>query len=184
MRIGINVSNDLLKRMEPLKRMVNISQICRDAIQAWVETYERARDRARQDGMEEIALRLRQELESHEVDWEALGHEDAKLWVQMASLKDFEHFAHNLKVGRSSGRTPGIWMAPYLPGARLYPERQQEYEEWFERKCELDEDSNPYIEAKEEYERGWTSYIIAVWDMARQGTESKEKTEAADKKTG
>jgi len=183
MRIGINVPNDLLRRMEPVKRIVNISQICRDAIQAWVDTYERARDRARRDGMEEIALRLRQEIESYEVDWEALGHEDAKLWVQMASLENFEHFAHNLKIGRSRGRTPGIWMAPNLPGTRLYPERQQEHEEWFTRQCELDEESNPYIESQAAYERGWTSYIIAVWDMARQGAEIKKKTESADKKT-
>jgi hypothetical protein len=174
MRIGINVPNDLLKRMEPIKKIVNISQICRDAIQAWVDTYERAKERARQDGMEEVALRLSKGIKSYEVDWEALGHEDAKLWVQMASLEDFEHFAHNLNVGRGRGRTPGIWMAPYIPGTRLYGQRQQEHEEWFEKKCELDLDSNPYIQAKAEYERGWTSYLIAVWDMVRQGAEGKE----------
>ena len=82
MRIGINVPNDLIKRMEPLKQMINISQVCRDAIQGWVDTYERARERAGQDGMEAVTLRLRRELESYEVDWEAIWHEDAKGWVE------------------------------------------------------------------------------------------------------
>ena len=182
MRIGINVPTDLLKRMEPLKQMINISQVCRDAIQAWVDTYERARERARQDGMEEVAIGLRQELESYELDWEALGYENAKLWVQKASLKDFEHFAHNLKVGRSKGRTPGIWMAPYLPGTRSYGERQHEHREWFERQCELDEESNPYMQAKEEYERGWMSYVIAVWEMAKQPIEGKDIRPSTGKK--
>ncbi|GAI08168.1 unnamed protein product, partial [marine sediment metagenome] len=104
MRIGINVPNDLLKRMEPLKQMINVSQVCRDAIQACVDTYERARERARQDGMEEVAIGLQQELESYDLDWEALGHEDAKLWIQKASLKDFEHFAHNLKGRQEQGK--------------------------------------------------------------------------------
>ena len=147
--------------------MINISQVCREAIQAQVDAYERARERARQDGMEEVATTLQQELQRYDLDWEALGHEDAKIWVQKASLKDFEHFAHNLKVGRNKGRTPGIWMAPHLPGTKVFGERQAEHAEWFAQQCELDWDSNPYLRAQEEYVRGWTSYLIAVLDMAK-----------------
>jgi len=184
MRIGINVPNELLKRMESLKRMVNISQICRDAIQAWVDTYERARDRAKQDGMEEVALRLRQELESYEVDWEALGHEDAKLWVQMASLKDFEHFAHNLKVGRSKRRIPGTWMAPILPGTKSFGERAGEHKEWFMRQSELELEYNYHQKAEYDYERGWTSYVIAVWEMVKQPIKEKDVQPITESRSG
>jgi len=168
MRIGINVPNDLLKRMEPLKEVINISQVCRDAIQAQVDTYERARERAKQDGMEEVAATLHQELHRYDLDWEALGHEDAKIWCKKASLKDFEHFAHNLKVGRSKGRTPGIWMAPILPGTKSYGERAGEHKEWFIRQSELDLEYNYYQKAQNDYERGWTSYVISVWEIAKQ----------------
>jgi hypothetical protein len=77
---------------------------------------------------------------------------------------------------------PGIWMAPYLLGTRLYPERLNEHEKWFERQIELDGESNPYIEAEAAYERGWTSYISAVWDMVKQGTGKKDKVKATDTK--
>ena len=77
MRIGINVPNSLVKRMEPLRQMINVSQICRDAIQGWVDTYEHAMEKARQDGMEEVAAVLSREWEPYEVDWQAIGHEDA-----------------------------------------------------------------------------------------------------------
>ena len=183
MRIGINIPNDLLKRMEPLKQMINISQVCRDAIQAQVDTYERARERAKQDGMEEVATTLHQELQRYDLDWEALGHEDAKIWVQKASLKDFEHFAHNLKVGRSKGRTPGIWMAPILPGTKSYGERAGEHKEWFMRQSELELEYDYHQKAQHDYERGWTSYVISVWEMAKQpiaGEDIQPHTEKED----
>lgn len=182
MRIGINVPNSLVKRMEPLKQMINVSQICRDAIQGWVDTYEHAMEKARQDGMEEVATVLSREWEPYEVDWQAIGHEDARTWAQKATPDNFEHFAHNLKIGRSKGRTPGIWMAPHLPGTKAYGERQGEHEEWFKQQCELDWGTNPYLRAQEEYERGWTSYIISVLEMAKRKTESEEVKQMADNK--
>jgi len=183
MRIGINVPNDLLKRMEPLKKITNVSQVCRDAIQAWVDMYERAKERASQDGMEKIAFRLRQEFESYKVDWESLGHEDAKLWAQIATLKEFEHLFHNVGVAKRKGRIPGLWCAPILSGTRDYPERQHEHKEWFARQIELDEDApNPYLRAEEDYEKGWISYLTAVWDMVKRGAVVKEEMRPNDGK--
>lgn len=174
MRIGINIPNSLLKRMEPIKQMINVSQVCRDAIEDRVVTYERAMQKARQDGMDEMAAVLRREWEPIVVDWQAIGHEDARIWAEKATPDNFEHFAHNLRVGRSHGRTPGIWMAPHIPGTKVFGERQAEHEEWFTQQCELDWDSNPYLRADEEYERGWTSYLIAILDMAEEPVVEKE----------
>ncbi len=174
MRLGINVPNDLVKRMKPLKQVVNFSQVCREAIQTWVDSYERARDRAVQDSMEDIARRLRQEIESYEVDWEAIGQEDAKIWVQLASLKDFEDFSHNLRVGKRLGRILGTWMARIIPGTKSYGERAGEHEEWFTRQSELEFEYNYHQKAEHDYERGWTSYVIAVWEMAKQPAKEKE----------
>ena len=182
MRIGINVPNDLLKRMEPLKQMTNVSQVCRDAIQAWVDMYERARERASQEGMEEIALRLRQELERHKVDWEALGHEDAKLWAQIASLKDFEDLFHNMGITKKQGRAPGLFDAHPLPGTKRFHERLFEHKEWLERQIELDERWNPVQQATKEYTHGWLSYITAVWEMVKQGNGTKDESQATEKK--
>jgi len=182
MRLGINVPNDLVKRMKPLKQIVNFSQVCREAIQTWIDSYECARERAVQDSMEDIARRLRQEIESYEVDWEAMGQEDAKIWVQLASLKDFEHFNHNLKVGKRLGRTPGTWMAPILPGTKSYGERAGEHKEWFTRQSELELEYDYHQKSQHDYERGWTSYVIAVWDMAKRKPEPEEVEQTADDK--
>ena len=42
MRIGINIPNELHRRMEPLKETMNVSQLCRDAITNHLEKYETA----------------------------------------------------------------------------------------------------------------------------------------------
>ena len=85
MRIGVNVPDDLLKQMEPIKHMTNLSQVCREAIKDRVDAYERARARADREGMQEVAARLWQEYSEQAVDWETVGYEDAKMWVQLAS---------------------------------------------------------------------------------------------------
>jgi hypothetical protein len=41
MRIGINIRNELMRRLEPLKPALNISQVCREALAAKAESYER-----------------------------------------------------------------------------------------------------------------------------------------------
>ena len=58
MRLGINIPNSLYKRMGPIKQRVNISQICRDAIEEWVNAYEGSLDKAKQDGMEELLKQI------------------------------------------------------------------------------------------------------------------------------
>jgi len=174
MRLGINIPNSLYKRMDPIKQVVNISQICRDAIEEWVNAYERSMEKAKQDGMEEVADELRQTWKPYEVDWQAIGREDARIWAQKAKPEHFEIFAHNLRVGRGHGRTPGIWMAPILPDTPFYGERQGEHKEWFIQQSELNLETNPYLRAQEEYERGWTSYLIAILNMAKQDTGSEK----------
>lgn len=174
MRLGINIPNSIYKRMDPIKQMVNISQICRDAIEEWVNAYEHSIEKAKQEGMEEVANELSQAWKPYEVDWQEIGREDARIWAQKATPDNFEHFAHNLRVGRSHGRTPGIWMAPHLPDTPFYGQRQAEHEKWFIQQFDMDSDTNPYLIAQKEYERGWTSYLIAILNMANQDTDDKK----------
>ena len=168
MRLGINIPNSLYKRMEPIKHMVNISQICRDAIEEWVNAYEQGLAQVKQDGIDEVVEQLKQAWKPYIVDWEKLGREDARIWAQKATTDNFEHFAHNLRVGRGHGRTPGVWMAPHLPDTPFYGQRQAEHEKWFKQQFDENSDANPYLTAREDYERGWTSYLIAILDLASE----------------
>ena len=122
-RLGINIPSSLYKRMDPIKQRVNISQICRNAIEEWVSAYERSMEKVKQGGIEEVVDELRRAWKPYEVDWQAIGREDARIWAQKATPEHFEIFAHNLKVGRGHGRTPGVWMAPILPDTPFYGER-------------------------------------------------------------
>ena len=58
MRIGVNIPDDLYQRMKHIKHTVNVSQVCREAIEAYVEDYERARARLESDGADEMVKRL------------------------------------------------------------------------------------------------------------------------------
>ncbi len=178
MRIGINVPDDLLKRMEPLKTVTNVSQICRDAIKTHVEAYERAMTRAKEDGMNTIVERLGNMLVPQEVDWELLGIEDAKIWVRLAKLEDFEYLSHRLEVLERQGGSPYEVPIPRVQGDKIFEERSYEHNEWFDRQIEADEESNPYVEAKLIYQRGKLSYILAVWNMAKEIAKERYKTES------
>lgn len=168
MRLGINIPNSLYKRIEPLKDRVNISQICRDAIEEWVNAYEYSLEKTQDEGVNEIVTRLKEAWKPYIVDWQEIGREDARAWAEKATPENFAHFAHNLRVGRGHGRTPGIWMAPVLPDTPHYYERQREHEEWFTQQYDIDPNSNPYLIANQEYEKGWTSYLIAILNSVKE----------------
>jgi hypothetical protein len=170
MRLGINVPNSLYKRMAAIKHRVNITQVCRDAIEEWVNAYEKAIENIKETEMDEIVNQLKETWEPYVVDWEELGRQDAKIWAEKATPEQFDIFAHNLKAGRSLGRIPGTWMAPIIPDTPIYGQRQNEHEEWFIRQYEKG-GGYPYLKAQEDYERGWTSYLIAILNLAKDNAE-------------
>ena len=168
MRLGINIPNSLHKRIEPLRDQINISQICRDAIEEWVNAYEKSIEKVDYDGVGEVADKLKEAWKAYIVDRQEVGRQDAKIWAEKATSENFAHFAHNLKVGRGHGRTPGVWMAPHLPDTPMYHGRQQEHETWFIQEMDIDQNSNPYLKATEDYEIGWTSYLITILNQAKE----------------
>ena len=169
MRLGINIPNDIYDRFKPLKNIYNLSQICRDAIKSRIESYERAVNQANSDGMQTIANKLFLEYSRKtNLDWQSIGRDDAKHWVQVATLEDFEIFSHNVAIHKKHGRGDlGAYLFRRIPGTKQFEHRQPEHEDWFERQFELDEDSNPWIWAKSEYYEGWFSYVTAVWQMVK-----------------
>lgn len=188
MRIGINVPDDLLKRFEPIKQVTNVSQVCRDAIKTWVDTYEAAKQRARQEGIEEIADRLSEQVAAQTVDWEALGLEDAKMWCQLATLKDFQREFHNLASAVRNGERSYVWSSWWLPGnkTKTFWHRRNDQKEWFEQLYEFDEGGawNRIAQAEQEYGRSFLAYVTAVWQMVqdRVGAAARAR-EAALKQT-
>ena len=61
MRVGINIPNALYERLRPLRQTVNLSQVCREAIESYVEDYERAAVRVEADAPEQVVSRISDE---------------------------------------------------------------------------------------------------------------------------
>lgn len=176
MRIGINISDELIKNLEPIKAITNISQICRQAIKDRVDAFQRASERAQSDGMDEAAARLIADHSNQYVDWEALALEDAKLWVQVATLEDFDDLFENLKIKESKGTTDNwIPVSRNLPGTKTFLDRHMENKEWLVRQIRLDRTANHFEAAQTIYSRSWLMYVSAVWQMVKDGIEAEAK---------
>ncbi len=170
MRLGINIPNTLIEQFKPLKDTYNLSQICREAIQKRVESYGKAQKQSIDDGMEAAADRLWQEYHKKTVlDWEAIGRDDAKDWVQVATLEDFENLFHNVAIRKKKGGDLGAFLQyRNIPGTKRFEDHYTEHENWFARQMDLDENSNPHIWAETEYYHGWFSYVTVVWQMLKK----------------
>lgn len=121
------------------------------------------------DGFDDMIQRLREEYIDREIDWESLGHEDAKVWAELASLSDFETLFYRLKfVGhRGMLQKASIDIIPFIEGAKRFYDHEQEHKEWLLERTEYDEGPNHFEQAKAVYELGWFSYIRAVWQKVQ-----------------
>ena len=90
MRIGINIPKELHQRLQPLKGTINISQICREALEAHVTKYEASAEWLGSDEAKVIAVcHCEADLQRKamvEIDWETVGYQDARDWAQAATL--------------------------------------------------------------------------------------------------
>ena len=179
MRIGLNVPDDLLTRLEPLKPSINVSQICREAIEVYVDCYERAAMRIEEDGTLQEAERIWHQEESRTVDWQELGYIDAKGWVERAELEDLENLFHNLGVAKWKNREPFIPFWRHIPGTKDFGHRRGEHTGWFIWQYELDEAVNPYVSAERQYTKAWLAFVTAVWQQVdrRRRAHARAKVE-------
>ena len=177
-RLGINVPDKLLERLKPFKGSINISQVCRDALESQVSAYERANHELEKDGLDEVVQRFRKDLALREVDWEALGHQDARVWVELASLDDLETVFYRLSfVGRPGMlQRPTIDVVPIVTGAKRFDDRWQENEQKNLRLYDRDEKTSHYEKAKDQYEMAWFSYARSVWNKVQARTSEDKKS--------
>ena len=176
MRIGINIPNELHRRLEPLKQHINISQICREAIEERIGCYEKAlASRGDQDVAQAIQRTWEEERRMRDVikvDWGMLGCEDAKSWVTVAQLKDWNYLRHRQDVIRRQGRPPWEVPPPYVERAKTFNGHQSEL---YNR---IDQQDDQFFDwlydeyggidseaAKREYMCAWLAYTEAVWNL-------------------
>ena len=93
-RISISIPDKLMARLEPIKDSINISRLCREALDQRINAFERA---ARREGdvldLDSLVLRLRQEKEASGVQFEEVGRQNAVAWLNAASYVEFKNVA-------------------------------------------------------------------------------------------
>jgi hypothetical protein len=185
MRIGVNIPDELLKRIEPLRPFTNISKICKDAITKYAESYERTKKLAELDGTQKIAENLSQQKTPITVDWEVFGLEDARSWSQSASIENWEDIFDRLDVFERQGRSPfeSQFPIPRIDGVKEYHERSYELDGdngWFDQQIQLNENINPYISSRLDYQRGFISYIMVIRQKYREKAASELKKKVVE----
>ena len=176
MRIGINIPRDLHQRMEPFKQYINVSQICREAIEHRIRYYERALAiQSDEDVLEAIERAWEEERKMRdiiEVDWGMLGCQDAKSWVEAAELKDWDYLHHRQEVIDRQGRPRWVVPPPHLEGVKDF---QNHYAELFNRMQQQDDRFFDWLydeyggidkeAAEREYMSAWLAYTDSAWAL-------------------
>ena len=187
MRIGVNIPNELMRRLKPLKPELNVSQVCRDALEAEVRNYENMRARLDDDDIQEAVSRVeRQEREFRavlDVDWEKLGYEDAADWVKVADWRDWEVMRRGRERLREQGRQPWEWR-PLSTKAKHFHHRWSEFLDRISQQSddfldwlyvEHDGDGVDQPSAGREYGSAWQEYTDAVWKLICQKREEYQE---------
>ena len=178
MRLGISIPNELHRRLEPLKHYINVSQICREAIEERIGCYERAlASRSDQDVVSAMDRAWKEELEMRaivEFDCGTLGCEDAKSWVTAARLPDWNYLHHRQDVILKQDRPRWEVPPPYLKGAKTFDDR------WSELQDRIHQQDERFFEwlyegggidraaAEREYMSAWLAYTDSAWDLIRE----------------
>ena len=170
MRIGVNVPNELLRQVKQIRPEVNISQVCREALQHRVEVTQRAIAQAASDGVDEHVTRLDQSVARSliEPDWVAYALDDARDWVRAVTPEKWEQYIYQSDFLRRKGRDEAemveIWSGSGGEKGllvRLY-ENMKWLEDQLEAQFESGDVADPHYKAREEYCRAWLDYVNEV----------------------
>ena len=194
MRIGINVPNELLKRVKAIRPEVNVSQICRDALEEYVRKADHVAAQVAGDGIEVHLARIDESnlFPLTEPDWEGLALEDARGWVAKSTPEDWDRYLGVRSFLERNGREDETWFADVhgIDEVKRFPHREEEHREWLLAQYEIDPDSRAITEARNRYERTFIAYLEEVrrlWEKQRKErrerivAERKERIQALGK---
>ena len=187
-RIGINIPNELMKRLEPLKPELNISQVCRDALQAKAESHEQVVAEFDDDGVRTAVDRVweqeREFQEAIQMDWEMLGYGDATSWVKAAGWDEWDDLLEWLDICKE--RNEPQWKTlfpPYIDvvEVKVFEDRLGELHN---REREMERNHPGFFRwrlkhpvdlnsARQEYMTAWLAYTDAVWKLVEQRREER-----------
>ena len=181
-RIGVNIPNELMQRLEPLKPELNISQVCREALAAKAEKHERMKAGLEDDEVEAVVdglwEREKELLAATDLDWEMLGYQDAAAWTKAASWDDWEDILEELRVCQETNWPEWRIVPPTIDGVKWLTDRRGELRDCEERVRQHDRGlylrllrrlTETDMQADQrEYMTAWISHVKAVWELVKK----------------
>ena len=167
MRIGVNVPNEILKQIKEVRPKVNVSQVCREALQERVEIAQRAVAQTVEDNVSERVAQLDESTTKPviEPDWERLALEDAREWVRKVTPEAWNTFVNQSDFFRREGRDESVMISSWASSANVKgPDiRLWENRDWFIEQYDLQfltgTESNLQEQARKKYGRTWLVYV-------------------------
>ena len=162
-RISVSLPEELTTRLEPVKNRINISQVCREALERRVTALELATGlHGAELDMEGLIARLREERALVEGKFEALGRDSAAVWLDTASYLEFKSVAGN-------GASPN--MARYKLPRSAFRLMKRDMEE-----AEASYDGAQAVA----YKTAWLDSVNAIWAEVAHRVEETNGTEPAE----
>ena len=188
MRIGINVPNELVQRVKQVNAELNLSQLCRAALEEYATRSERAREYSfrNHEEMEEIARRLIESAAQPLVapDWVGYGLQDAREWVRSVDIKEWERFFELydffLKRDGEEEAKSFVDHAKRSDGVKGFHDRWNDHRELFEMLLDHDIDV-PRQEYEKAYYDAWLSYALEARKTYLTAVESERKQVAIER---
>ena len=145
-RISISLPDSLMAKLDPIKDGINVSQLCREALEQRVAAYQRATSRNGSDlDFDGLVHRLRGERDLFGGKFEQLGKDNGAAWLSTASYLEIQNVAEH---GHSGG------MLKYkLPRAAFNAMKQDMQE------VNLSCDGPQAVV----YKAAWLDYVKTVW---------------------
>ena len=182
MRIGINIPNELMKRLEPLKPELNISQVCREALAAKAGKYEQMKTSLGNDEVNSAVAGLWEREKEFpaaiDFDWEMLGYEDAAAWVKSASWDNWDDLLEELHFCKERNWPECDIVPPHIDGVKWVIDRETELHNRTEQLRQRDHGLYrrllkwsvriDYKAINREYMTAWISHVKAVWELVRE----------------
>ena len=162
-RISISLPDGLMAELEPIKDGINISQLCRDALEQRVAAYHRAASRNGNDlDFDALVHRLWGERDLFGGKFEQLGKGNAAAWLSTASYLDIQDVANHK---HSDG------MHKYKLPRAAFSVMKQDMQE-----VKLGCDGPQSVV----YKTAWLDYVKAVWSQVVDRIEEPAADQAGD----
>ena len=93
-RVSISLPDSLMRKLEPIKDRINVSQLCREALEQRVAAFERAGNHNGQNlDLSALVHRLRGERDLFGGKFEQFGKKNAGTWLNTASYLEIQNVA-------------------------------------------------------------------------------------------